>query len=68
MGKMEYVKCKVNIAETSYFMDSYEPEDSYYDEVTNLAVYMGERGDIDSIHDGFAMQSCVLRWKAKTKG
>ena len=48
---MENVKRKVNIADTSYYMDSYEPEDSYYDEASNLAAYMGERGDVDSIHN-----------------
>ena len=39
---------KVNVAD-SHFMDSYLPEDSYYDEATSLATYMGER-DVDMIH------------------
>ena len=36
----------VNVAD---FMDSYDQEDSYYDEATNLAAFMGERGDMDKI-------------------
>ena len=34
-------KRRVNVAD---FMDSYDQEDSYYDEGTELAAFMGERG------------------------
>ena len=37
---------RVNVAD---FMDSYNQEDSYYDEATELAAFMGERGDVDEI-------------------
>ena len=37
---------RVNVAD---FMDSYDQEDSYYDEATKLAAFMGERGDVDEI-------------------
>ena len=50
-GLKDNVHRKVNIAESSYYMDSYEPEDFYYDEATDLAAYMGERGDVDAIHN-----------------
>ena len=36
-GLKENVNQKVNIANT-YYMDSYLPEESYYDEATNLAI------------------------------
>ena len=40
--------CKANIADT-HFMQLYLPEDSYYNEATNLVAYMGEQ-DVDMIH------------------
>ena len=64
---MENVKRKVNVADTSYFMDSYEPEDSYYDEATDLAVYMGERGDVDSIHNVLQYSCAFCNGKPKPK-
>ena len=36
------VTYKVNIADT-YYMDSYSPEEAYYEEATDLAAFMGER-------------------------
>ena len=65
---MENVKRKVNQAETSYFMDSYEPEDSYYDEATDLAVYMGDRGDVDSIQDMLQCSGAYRDGKPKPDG
>ena len=41
---VDNTKRRVNVAD---FMDSYNQEDSYYNEATHLAVYMGERGDVD---------------------
>ena len=64
---MENVKRKVNQADTSYFMDSYEPNDSYYDEATDLDVYMGERGDVDSIHDMLQYRCAYRDGKPKPK-
>ena len=43
---------KVNVADT-HFMESYLPGDSYYDESTNLAAYMGNsmgEQDVNMIH------------------
>ena len=65
---MENVKRKVNQAETSYFMDSYEPEDSYYDEATDLAVYMGDRGDVNSIQDMLQCSRAYRDGKPKPDG
>ena len=48
-GKTNNTNLKVNIADSSYYMDSYEPEDSYYDKPTGLAAFMGERGDVDGL-------------------
>ena len=48
-GTINNTNLKVNIADSLYYMDSYKPEDSYYDEATNLAAFMGERGDIDGL-------------------
>ena len=37
----------LSIPNVADFVDSYNQEDSYYDEAINLATYMGERGDVD---------------------
>ena len=39
---------KVNVADTS-FVQPYIPDDSHYNEVTNLTTYMGVQ-DVDMIH------------------
>ena len=55
------------MAETSYSMFSYEPNNSYYNEATDLAVYMGERGDVDSIHDMLQCSRAYRDGKPKPK-
>ena len=47
-SSIDYSGRKANIADT-HFMELYLPEDSYYNDATNLAAYMGEQ-DIDMIH------------------
>ena len=41
---------KVNVVDTNC-MDSYQPKDSCYDEATDLAAFMGERGVVDVIQN-----------------
>ena len=48
-------------------MDSYEPEDSYYDEVIDLAAYMDERGNVDSIHNVLQYSCALCDGKPKPK-
>ena len=48
-GTINNTNLKVNIADSSYYMDSYEPEDSYYDKATDLATFMGEQRDVDCL-------------------
>ena len=41
---------KANSATSSYF-SPYSPDDDLYKNATDLSSYMGERGDVDTIHD-----------------
>ena len=49
-GKVKNTTLKVDSADT-YYMDSYDPNHSYYNDATDLAAFMGKRGDVDVIRN-----------------
>ena len=48
-GIKDKVQRKANVVDTSYYMHSYLPDNSYYDEAADLSAYMGELGDVDAL-------------------
>ena len=57
---------KVNVADTN-FIESYLPKDSCYDKATNLAAFMGERGDADVIQNMLQYSQALLDGKPRPK-
>ena len=66
-GLKDKVHCKVNIAESSYYTDSYGPEDSYYNEATDLLAYMGELGNVDALQHILQCSQAMREGKPKPK-
>ena len=58
-GAINNTTLKDNIADM-YYMESYNPEDSYYNEATDLFAFMGKRGDVD-VNQNMLQYSQALR-------
>ena len=48
-------------------MDSYSPEDVYHEEATDLAAFMGERGDVNLIHNVLQCSQALRDGKPKPR-
>ena len=48
-------------------MESYIPEDSYYNEATNLEPFMGERGDVNAIQNMLQCNQALRHGKPKAR-
>ena len=48
-------------------MDFYLPVDPYYNEATDLAAFMGERGDVDLIHNMLQCSQVLRDGKPKPR-
>ena len=66
-GIKDKVHQKVNVADTSYYMDSYIPDDSYYDEAADLSTYMGELGDVDALQYTLQCNKAMREGRLKPK-
>ena len=47
-GALNNTTLKANKSQSNY-MESYEPQDSYFDDATDLSAYMGEQTDVDEL-------------------
>ena len=47
-GALNNTTLKANKSQANY-MESYEPQDSYFDDAVNLSTYMGEQTDVDEL-------------------
>jgi len=56
--------CKANSAESSY-LSPYTPTDDQYEVATQLNSYMGERGDVDVIHDFLLCKKALKEGKPR---
>ena len=65
-GMKANVTRKVNIADT-YYMDSYEPDNPYYAKATDLATFMGDRGDVDVIQNMLQCSQAIRNGKSRLK-
>ena len=66
-GKLNNTTLKVSISESNYYMDSYEPDNSYYDTAIDLSAYIGERGDVDELQYTLQCSKAIHEGKPRPK-
>ena len=66
-GIKDKVQRKVNVADNTYYMDSYLPDDPYYNEATDLSTYMGNLGDVDALQHTLQCNAAMREGKPMPK-
>ena len=61
-GALNNTTLKANKTQ-AYYMESYAPQDSYFEDATNLSAYMGEQSNVDELQHTLLCNQAIREGK-----